>query len=604
MRWRWLLLLGVAVLSAASREEFDSHVQSGVLVPLRDGIHLAADIYRPARAGQPLEGKFPVLLYRTPYNKAGLAADGAYFSRRGYVVVAQDCRGRFASQGEFYPFVNEGPDGYDTIEWAATEPWSNGKVGTIGGSYLAWDQFFAAMDRPPHLAAMFAVVGGANFFQEFGHPGGATNLGWPLWILNSAASSPQAARAPASRQPLAEALKNPAPWLALHPQKRAEIFQSFPLHRKIYQDLYDHAELDDYWRQKGFYTAGYHKIMKDVPIFFLSGWYDYFAEGTLDNFSALARQHRTPKKLLMGAWPHGIGRAECGDASFGPAAAVDHRALAVDWFDHWMKGDPLDVVQQETVRIFRMGGGEGTRDASGRLQHGGKWRSASGWPLPGTRLSKYYIHAGGALRPSAPGAANPSRFTFDPDHPAPTIGGRYGLGAATPNCAQNQVCSPGILGCTDSAPLNQRPDVLSFATPPLEAPVDVTGKIRARLWISSDAVDTDFTAKLIDVYPDGYALILADGQIRARYRRGFDKPLLMKPGEVSEVQIDLGSTSNLFHTGHRIRLDISSSNYPRFEPNSNTGEPAGRWTRREKARNTVYHQSGRASYVELPLLNP
>jgi putative CocE/NonD family hydrolase len=515
--------------------------------------------------------KIPVLLYRTPYNKNGLRNDAEYFARRGYVVVAQDCRGRFGSEGDFYPFVNEGLDGYDTIEWAAAQPWSNGKVGTIGGSYLAWDQYHAAMYRPPHLAAMFAQVGGANFIEEFGHPGGAPNLGWPMWILGSAASSPPAMREPALAEPLREVSMNPRPWLELHPQKRGEIFRNLPVHAKIYQDMYDHEDFGDYWKQKGLYTAGYYKLIKDVPTFFLSGWYDYFGEGTLDNFAALARMHKTPKKLLMGPWPHGIGRSVCGDGDFGPSAAVDMQALALDWFDHWMKDDPFDVAPAEPVRLFRMEG------------RGGQWRTASSWPPAGVRPSKYYIQAGGFLSPQRPGDAAPSSFVYDPENPVPTAGGRY------QGCVQNQ------------APLDARADILRFSTAPLAAPVEVTGKVRARLWISSDAVDTDFTAKLIDVHPDGYAMILTDGVIRTRYRSGHEKSVPMKPGTIYEVAIDLGSTSNLFARGHRIRLDVSSSNFPRIEPNPNTGEPAGRWTRRIKARNTVYHDSKRGSYVELPV---
>ena len=583
----WLVTLWA--LPAASREEFDSHLLTGIMVPMRDGVRLATDVYRPSRGGEPVEGKFPVVLYRTPYNKNGVSREAIYFARRGYVVVAQDCRGRFASEGEFYPFINEGTDGYDAIEWAAAQPWSNGKVATMGASYLAWDQYHAAMYRPPHLVAMFALVGGANFIEEYGHPGGATNLGWPLWILNSAASSPQAARNPSTREPLIETMKNPAAWLALHPLKRGEIFQSFPAHRKIYEDLYAHSEFDDYWKQKGFYTAGYYKQMKDVPIFFLSGWYDYFAEGVLQNFAALERMQRSPKKLLMGPWPHGTGRAECGEASFGPAAAVDTTALALDWFDHWMKGHHFELVSPSAVRLFRMGGGDGTRTAEGKLKHEGEWRTASAWPPPAVRPSRYYIHTGGMLSATQPVGGEPSTFVYDPDNPVPTIGGRYGA-AGVPPCVQNQ------------APLSQRLDVLSYSSARLSASLEITGKIRARLWISSDAVDTDFTAKLIDVYPDGYALILADGQIRNRYRNGHEKAELMKPGTVYLVEIDLGSTSNLFVKGHRIRLDISSSNYPRVEPNPNSGEPAGRWTRRVKARNTVYHDAQRASYVEVPVI--
>ncbi|MEK7405870.1 MAG: CocE/NonD family hydrolase, partial [Acidobacteriota bacterium] len=518
----------VATLGAA-QPPFDSHAVSTVMVAMRDGVRLATDVYRPAHAGQPAGGKFPALVYRTPYDKSGQSKDGAFFAQRGYVVVVQDCRGRFASEGDFYAFINEGQDGYDAIEWVAAQPWSDGKVGTIGGSYLAWDQYHAAMYRPPHLAAMFALVGGANFYQEYAYPGGAPNLGWPMWLLNSAATSQQAARDPAAAAALQEIRKKVAPWLALHPRQRQEAFRLLPAHLKMYQDFYDHPVFDASWRQRGFYTAGYHREMKDVPILFMSGWYDYFGEGVLDNFMALARIQKTPKKLVMGPWPHGVGASECGDVSFGAAAAVNQRELALDWFDHWLKGQPLRLVSPEPVRIFRMGGGDGSRGQGGRFHHGGEWRSSAAWPPPETRPSNYYLHPGGTLSASPPPRAKPSSFVFDPDNPVPTIGGRYG------GCAQNQVCSPKITGCADSSPLTERPDVLSFSTAPLERPLEVTGKIRATLWISSDAPDTDYTAKLVDVHPDGYALILTDRQIRTRYRNGFEKPELMKPGRVYKV---------------------------------------------------------------------
>jgi hypothetical protein len=366
--------------------------------------------------------------------------------------------------------------------------------------------------------------------------------------------------------------------------------------------MYANPEFGPYWKQKGFYTKGHRALMKDVPTFFISGWYDYFGEGVLDNFAELSRTQKTSKKLWMGPWPHGTGPAICGDAHFGPSAAVDVPALALEWFDHWLKGKELRAIGPEPVRIFRMGGGRGSRDRYGRLEHGGEWRPEAAWPAPHARASRYYIHAGGALRSTAPTGSDSSRFTFDPDRPVPTIGGRYALGSLSSPCAQDQVCSPHVLGCTDSAPLKNRADVLSFETAPLEAPVDVTGMVRANLWISSDAPDTDFTAKLVDVYPDGYALIILDGRVRARFREGFEKSALMTPGKPYQVSIELGSTSNLFQKGHRIRLDISSSNYPAAEPNPNTGEPAGKWTRRIKAENTVHHSRPMASYVELPVL--
>jgi putative CocE/NonD family hydrolase len=557
---------------------------------MRDGVKLATDVYRPARGGQAVSGKFPVLVTRTPYNKAGTRGNGEYLARRGFVVVAQDCRGRFASEGDFYAFLNEGKDGYDTIEWAAVQPWSNGKVGTFGGSYLAWDQYHAAMYKPPHLEAMFAVVGGANFYQEYGYPGGAPNMGWPMWLLGSARSSQQAGSNPDATARMNEIAKDPGAWLREDPKKRGEVFQDFPAHRQMYADLQAHPSFDPYWKQRGWHTAGYYGDMKDVPTLFLTGWYDYFGPGSMRNFAALAAKQKTVKKLVVGPWPHGVGGRECGDVWFGESAGFDTAAHMADWFGHWLKGKPLALAGTEAVRIFRMGGGDGSRTADRKMNHGGAWRTATMWPPAAAKAARYYLHTGGGLRAAAPSQkGEPSSYDYDPRNPVPTIGGRYG-GAATPRCAQDQVCSLDIFGCKDAQPLNSRPDVISFSSEPLQEPVEVTGFVKARYWVSSDAPDTDFTAKLVDVYPNGYALIVADGQIRAKFRNSFEKPEPMKPGKVYEVTIDLGPTSNLFAKGHRIRLDVSSSNFPNIEPNPH------------KARNSIYHDAGRSSYVELPVI--
>ncbi len=585
---RRFILVFVFSVFAAAAQQFDSVAVSTEMVPMRDGVRLATDIYQPASGGQPVDARFPVLLIRTPYNKAGSRGDGEYFARRGYVLVAQDCRGRFASDGDFYAFLNEGKDGYDAIEWAASRPWSNGNVGTMGGSYLAWDQYHASMYKPPHLVAMFAIVGGADFYQEYAYPGGAPNLGWPMWLLNSARTSRQAEQNPDSAARLAEIAKNPGPWLREDPRRRGEIFSGFPAHRKMYDDLIDHPSFDGYWKERGWYTAGYYPEMKDVPAFFLTGWYDYFGPGSIRTFAALSRQQKAQKKLMVGPWPHGVGASECGDGSFGDSAKVNVRALIEDWFDHWLKGEAMDVIGPEPVRIFRMGGGDGSRTASDKMNHGGEWRTTAAWPPPAARAVRYHVQAGGGLSMQAPsGSGAPSSYDYDPLNPVPSIGGRYGI---NPGCAQNQVCSPDLLGCNDAKPLASRPDVLSFSTPPLTAPVEVTGNVTAKFWVSSDADDTDFTAKLVDVYPNGYALIITDGQIRARYRESFEKPEPMKPGAVYEVTVDLGPTSNLFAAGHRIRLDVSSSNFPRIEPHP------------LKARNSLYHDARRPSYLELPVV--
>jgi putative CocE/NonD family hydrolase len=570
---------------------------------MRDGVKLATDIYLPSGEGRPLEGRFPVILVRTPYNKNGLRNQCTVFAENGYACVAQDCRGRFQSEGEFYAFVNEGKDGFDAIEWAARQPWSNGKIGTFGGSYLAWDQFHASMYRPPHLVAMFAVVGGANFLEEYAHPSGAPNLGWSNWILNSALTSPQAQENPEARQRLEAMGKDRAAWIALHPEKRAELLIDFPEHMRMFQDYYGNPSENSYWKQRGFYTTGYFREMKDVPIMFVSGWFDYFVEGTIQTYVQTAATQKTPKKLMLGPWPHGVGGSVCGQADFGDAAAVKLVELATAWFDHWLKDRDLERIGPEPVKVFRMGGGGGARSAAAQgtlVSHGGTWQTLPAWPPPDAAPKRFYAK-GGELTPEPPRDAISRSYVFDPDNPVPTIGGRYSNAPGSPMCPQDQVCSPKILGCRDASPLDARPDVLSSVSAPLEADLEVTGMVHATLWVTSDAVDTDFTAKLIDVYPDGTALHIADGQIRARYRNQHEKPEFLTPGKAYQVRINLGSVSNLFVKGHRIRLDISSSNFPKFEPNSNTGELPGKWTRRVKAKNTVFMGGERASYLELPV---
>jgi hypothetical protein len=512
------------------------------MVPMRDGVKLATDIYLPAG-----ESKHPVLIVRTPYDKSGARGDATYLAHQGYVVLAQDVRGRFASEGRFYAFVNEGPDGYDTIEWAAAQSWSDGQVGTFGASYLAWDQYFAAMLRPPHLVAMFALVGGANFYDEYGYPGGVLNVGWPRWILNSAATSPQAARNPEAAGRIREMLADPKKWLTLDAAARLNLFRDFPDHRRIYEDLVAHPTPDSYWKQKGFFTAGYYGDMKDVPVLFLTGWYDYFGTGAMENFARLASSQHTMKRLVVGPWPHGTGQAECGDASFSEQAAVDQRALMADWFDHWMRGASFKRVSDTPVQYFLMGGADGGRLPDGKVNVSGQWQTALSWPPAPSRVEQLRLRA--------------AEYRYDPANPVPSKGGRY-MG-----CVQNQDV--------------KRPDIISTLGEPLAKPLDVTGRIRATIWASSDAPSADFAVKLIDVFPNGYAMPVAGG-IRRVEMRG-DPP--------QQASVDLGFTSIRFAAGHRIRVDVASSDSPGFEPNPHP------------ARVKIYGDTAHPSAIELPVVS-
>ena len=301
----------------------------------------------------------------------------------------------------------------------------------------------------------------------------------------------------------------------------------------MYNDFYAHPTLDAYWKQKGFYNLDFYQDFKDVPTLFLTGWYDYFAEGVLHNFEALSQKQKTTKKLMVGPWPHPTGDSACGDAFFGDSAAVDQRALMADWFDHWMKGEQLRLVSSSPVHFFRMGGGDGKRGPHQKLNDGGTWLDAATWPVPAS-TTKYFLNDNSRLQKNEPTGHPSSTLIYDPANPAPTIGGRYGMGGWSPNCAQNQVCSTAFLGCKDDKPLNQRPDVLSFVSERLIHAVEVTGLPRVNLWISSNARDTDFVAKLIDVFPDGYAMIVSEGQLRTRYREGFSQAHFYRRAALSD----------------------------------------------------------------------
>jgi putative CocE/NonD family hydrolase len=629
------LILISSVQSAFSQiEQTGSPADYGVgvvkdmMVPMRDGVKLATDIYYPAKDGAPVPGKFPVLVSRTPYGKNPTPPpDGtmtpeqqnrrnpaAYFASRGYVVVLQDCRGRFNSEGKFYLDVNEGPDGYDTVEWAARQPWSNGKVGTYGGSYLSQVQNAMAVLRPPHLAAMFVMVGASNYYEEGAYRGGAYTLLHNLYYpMSFASSSQEAEKDPALRAAMLEALSNEhlGAWLLAYPfRPNASPVLLSPINQQWFQDQIDHYAFDDYWKQNGFnFEVSYDKY-PDIPIYFLSGWYDLFEHGTLHNFMGMAARHKSPTKLMMGPWVHDIGTRGSGDVDFGPTAEVHEIDQEARWFDQVLKGKKTGVLEEPPVHVFVMGSGSGLRTLpSGRMDDGGQWFATTAWPPPEATSHLYYLHVDGSLSEKVPGDEAPSAYAFDPHHPVPTIGGQIDSGKNfSPDGPRDQRCSLKIPFCDNDLPLSSRRDVLTFQTPPLDSDVVIAGPVTVDLWISSSAPDTDFTAKLVDVsspnrdYPWGFAMNLEDRIIRARSAIDPAKPQLLKPGEVRKVTIDLLGVANHFKKGHRIRVDISSSNFPFFDINPNTGERPGYQTHEVVANNTVYHDKDHPSHVNLPVL--
>jgi putative CocE/NonD family hydrolase len=623
-------------------------IAKDVMVPMRDGVRLATDVYRPARDGEPLPGRFPTILGRTSYDKTSpqmwVEPVAEFFVPRGYVVVLQDLRGRHHSEGTGQYFhtanVAEGPDGYDTVEWIAARPWSNGRVGTVGSSHGAIVQQVMALYRPPHLAAIWPDVGPTNAYAHEAREGGAMALHMFGAQFLHAHDAQEIRDDPAVQRAIVEAMERLGEWVYRTPFKPGHTpLALVPNLERVLFDYYYRGEYDEFWQQDCLDQERYFDRHADVPGVYSGGWYDPFAIATTNYFATMAKQNRSPQRLIVGPWNHlamrGRGSSVVGDVDFGPDAdwgdAIYNRKR-LRWFDRWLKDVPNGVEDDPPVRIFVMGGGDGRKNREGRMNHGGRWRDEREWPLARTRYTTYFLRSGGGLSPEGPGDDDPpAHFTFDPAHPVPTIGGAVtgfyemvplpaGMNAAfvVPRARMRSLVVdgplhqqevPGIVGAQPPYPaLVNRPDVLVFQAPPLARDVEVTGPITVNLWIASSAVDTDFTAKLIDVYPpnedypSGYHLNLVDSILRTRYRDGWEWAELMRPGEVYSIRITLPPTSNLFKAGHRIRVDVSSSNFPRFDVNPNTGEPLGRHTRTVVAHNTVYLDRQQPSHVVLPII--
>ena len=597
-----------------SHQQYGVICQSNVMIPMRDGVRLATDIYLPALNDQPASGKFPVILERTPYDKAGSGnvMNGTYYARRGYVCAIQDVRGRFVSEGEWYPFAKEAPDGYDTVEWLAAQEWSDGQVGTMGASYCGSDQSALATLNPPHLSTMIVAVGASNYYHCSMRQNGALEQRFMIYAFRMATTSKEAFADPNIKAAVDRAFANVGEWVSRAPLKKGTSpLRMLPNYEQWVLDLFTHGEYDDYWKQRGYAISQYYEEHADVPTLYLGGWYDSYARATCENYTALSKMKKSQQVLMMGPWTHGgWGVTNAGDVDFGNHSFINYNDLRLAWFDHFLKGMPTEVSDWSPVKIFVMGTGEGTPNYQGRLHHSGYWRDEQDFPLPDTQFTPYYLHADGELSTTLPSIDAPtSRFSFDPRDPVPTIGG--GISAADPIMgagAFDQRGNSRFFGCKDTLPLNARSDVLTFQTPPLENDVEVTGPITVKLHASSSARDTDFTAKLIDVcplsddYPDGLAINLTDSIIRARYRNGWDTPELLEPGKVYEFVFELYPTSNIFKKGHRIRLDISSSNWPRFDANPNTGGDLGTERRLEIADQTIYHEPEHPSHVVLPII--
>ncbi|MFN7916016.1 MAG: CocE/NonD family hydrolase [Vicinamibacterales bacterium] len=588
-------------------------VERGVMVSMRDGVKLWTDIYRPATNGTPVSERLPVLLQRTPYEIEGreLVRQANYFAEHGYVVALQSIRGRYKSGGEFMKYDPKGMnDAFDTIAWLAALPYSDGQVGMWGTSYGAHTQAEAAKAKPPALKALLINEGGlSNAWDNAVRHGGAFELGRELtWAWGEIAAD---ATDPVVRKYIDS--EKVTDWYAAFPFREGlSPLAINPEYEKYIRDEMTKSDYGEYWQGPGMNWQEYYEQSSDIPMMHVGGWYDIWLRTTTDNYRYLSTMKKSPIRMMIGPWNHGgNARTSTGEVDFGESSAIAefNTAFQLRYFDHLLKGKPTGAENDAPVRLFVMGTGDGHRTGAGKLFHGGYWRDSKEWPLPDAKVTPYYFHDDGGLTPKAPAASErrSTTYVFDPKNPVPTIGGS--VSGRLNDGAWDQRERPEFFGSkAPYLPLRSRQDVVVFQTPPLTEDVTVVGPITVKLFVSSTATDTDFTAKLVDVYPPsadfprGFDMNITDGIIRARYRGGRLKQELIVPGQVYEMSVRPFPTANVFKKGHRIRVDISSSNFPRFDVNPNTGEPLGQNRRSITANNTVWHSAVRPSQILLPIV--
>jgi predicted acyl esterase len=537
-----LISLAVVALSRSCAGQTSAAPARRTLsVPMPDGTLLATDVYLPTGSGP-----FPVILLRTPYDKNGGAGIGAEGTRRGYAIVVQDTRGRFASGGENLPFEGDGwwegrQDGYDTVQWISKQPWCSGKIGSMGGSAVGITQIGLAGTGSPHLTAQHIVVAPPDLYHYTIFPGGVFKKALVEDWLRGTRHSPDSL----------------AFWTR-------------------------HTRYDAFWRERDLATR-WSKV--NAPAVHLGGWYDIFGQGTIDAFQGFQTRGgagaRGRQKLVMGPWTHGVLQEKAGQLTFRNSSRPPGNVHdSWRWFDHHLKGERNGMDALPAVTYYTMG------DSTDPSAPGNVWRTASRWPPAATETTSYYLHADRTLATDRPAAGTPITYSYDPRDPAPTVGGP-------------QLTLPA--GPMDQRELERRADVLVFTSEPLVTPLEVTGRVRVRLYALSDAPDTDFMAKLCDVYPDGRSVNICEGQLRARFRAGFQRETLLRPGEVARFDIDLWSTSVIFNRGHRLRVQVTSSSAPGYDPNPNTGAAFRADATTRVARNTLYVDARRPSSIELPV---
>ncbi len=608
-------------------------LRADVMVTMRDGIRLAVDLYVPVAVAERAAPRWPCLLERTPYDKSGTAQsdlvaghDGLlskpqiarWFASYGFVVAMQDCRGRYRSQGQFTKYTNEAEDGCDTLTWLAAQPWSDGRVITQGLSYCAHVQTAMGSLAPPALSAQFVDSGGfSNAYQGGIRQGGAFELKQATWAYKHALLSPLT-RADPTRKAALQAQDIRA-WFRRMPWARGDSpVSAAPEYEDYLFEQWEHGDFGPYWQQIELCAEQHYDSYADVPMVHMSSWYDPYVRTATSNYLGLSQRKRGPVHLVMGPWVHGRrSQTFSGDVDFGPQSTLDAAfggsfyQMRRAWYDYLLGRDHDNPFQRGRVSIFVMGGGSGRRNAEGRLQHGGQWMYADDWPLPGTVWQAWHLHADGRLDTAPPtDQAAALEYVYDPALPVPTIGGTI--------TSADQIMLPGafdqrddarFFGCTGSGrDIGERDDVLCFRSAPLTQDVEIAGAIRASLFVSSDCVDTDITIKLIDEYPpsadypQGFAMNLSDGILRLRYRESWEHPRMLVPGQVVQIEVEVFATANRFVRGHRIRLDVSSSNYPHFDLNPNTDAAPGQWHQSKVAHNRVHMDRSHPSQLLLPVL--
>ncbi len=562
---------GAQATTGGAKKTYDVKLELGQRVPMRDGVVLSTDVYRPDAPG-----RFPVILRRTPYDNgtATMAKRGRFWARHGFVFVVQDVRGRGDSDGEFRPLAHEALDGYDTQTWCATQPWSNGKVGMTGGSYDGWTQLYPAGLNNPGVAALMPFVAPPDPLKNIPLQDGAYALTMAVWVAYTSGRTLQ----DYTQQDLDKVMRT----LPL-----TDIGPALGWGLETWREWLEHPALDDYWRP----LLYQEKLLETrVPILHVTGWYDDDQVGTTGNFTNLSTRAKDPatrklQRLLIGPWGHSINYGtKLGEIDFGPTSLVDIDTIQIRWFEHWLAGVDNGVEKEAPVRIFVMGSNV--------------WRDEQEWPLARTRFTRYYLHSDGranslfgdgVLSPEPPGPEKPDTFAYDPENPVPFI--------SDPGFQQ-------VGGPDDYRAVERRDDVLVYTTPELQEDLEICGPLRVGLFAASSAKDTDWTAKVLDVRPNGYAQRLNDGIIRARFRKGLDRQVLLEPGQVEEYEIDCWSTCIHLAKGHRVRLEIASSAFPKFDRNLNTGGPIGKESKGIVAQQTVYHDAARPSYLLLPVIPP